>query len=153
MQKVKIIINKKANGNSSRNIMITEDYVSFETAKLLKEKGFDGQRNKCHMSIGKNEQREVLAKGTDWDDSFILCPTLQMAMKWLREVHNIHIEAVRYPAKVKNSNDEYCKPWWPEITMLKSLDEADEEFDLGDEYDTYEEACKAAIKYCLENLI
>ena len=88
---------------------------------------------------------------TPTEDTII--PTLQMAMKWLREVHNIHIKAVRYPVKVKNSNNKCCKPWWPEITMLKSLDEADEEFDLGDEYDTYEESCEAAIKYCLENLI
>lgn len=33
--------------------MITEDYVSFETAKLLKEKGFDEKCQKVYMYTGK----------------------------------------------------------------------------------------------------
>jgi len=128
--------------------MITEDYVSFETAKLLKEKGFDGAVSVHYSKLGgKINSSNPISKNCT------KCPTLQMAMKWLREVHNIYIKAVRYPAKVKNSNNEYCKPWWPEITMLKSLGETDEEFNLGNEYNTYEEACEAAIRYCLENLI
>jgi len=137
--------------------MITEDYVSFETAKLLKEKGFNEICEmfycKPHEGYLKNHKRDEWWNSDLRKDMTCTCPTLQMAMKWLREVHNIYIKAVRYPAKVKNSNNEYCKPWWPEITMLKSLGETDEEFNLGNEYNTYEEACEAAIRYCLENLI
>ena len=131
--------------------MVIEDYISFETAKLLKKKGFSSDN--CHTAYDKNGGFFWYGDYSKDRRDVIDAPTLQMAMKWLREVHNIHIKAVRYPAKVKNSNNEYCKLWWPEITMLKSLDEADEEFDLWDEYNTYEKACEAAIKYCLENLI
>lgn len=31
--------------------MITEDYVSLETAKLLKEKGFENNKNACEDAI------------------------------------------------------------------------------------------------------
>lgn len=146
--------------------MITEDYTSFETAKLLKEKGFDGQ---CHMSIGKNEQGEMLAKGTDWDDSFILCPTLQMAMKWLQETFNIVI----IPNYEYECNDT---PWCykifklgengkPERVAVKgtSYDKDDNptehivcyrDYERSyNDYSTKEEAIEEGIKYCLENLI
>ena len=127
-----------------KNIMITEDYVSFETAKLLKEKGFDGQCNKCHMSIGKDGQGELLAKGTEWDDSFILCPTLQMAMKWLRKVHYIFIRPninFLYPIRY------YCEIFCYGDNLKTQQDVTTENFESP------EEACETAIKYCLENLI
>jgi len=135
--------------------MITEDYVSYETAKLLKERWFDVECRDYYSTDGHFYSEDFKSDWNHGGEAIVIfsAPTLQMAMKWLREVHNIHIKAVRYPAKVKNSNNEYCKLWWPEITMLKSLDEADEEFDLWDEYNTYEKACEAAIKYCLTNLI
>ena len=48
--------------------MITEDYCSFETSKLLKEKGFDGQTH-----------------GNMSEIPCVCYITHQMAMKWLRE--------------------------------------------------------------------
>ena len=87
--------------------MITEDYVSFETAKLLKEKGFN---EKCHCSYRKklidnkivNDEElfvsaNLMLTNNELEDKtykdIVYCsaPTLQMAMKWLREVHNITI--------------------------------------------------------------
>lgn len=54
--------------------MITEDYVSFETAKLLIEKGFDGN---CHNSYLDG----VLFDSSFDKDGFVKAPTIQMAMK------------------------------------------------------------------------
>ena len=121
--------------------MIKEDYVSYETAKLLKEKGFDGR---CHMSIGKYKQEEVLVKGAEWDDSFILCPTLQMAMKWLREKEwFICIIPLAFH--------------WGEKAVKFGYDIwADDDLEVDEvntpEFNTYEEACESAINYCLKNL-
>lgn len=124
--------------------MITEDYLSFETAKLLKEKGFDGQ---CHMSIGKDEQGEILAKGTDWDDSFIPCPTIQIAMKWLRQVHN-YVISICLDSYVEPYDNQYY------IVIRRRKDKYEEVSPCEQVFfDTYEKACEAAIKYCLENLI
>ena len=73
--------------------MITENYVSFEVAKILKENGFDERcrqyyykdnlilsRNRiCNEEL--NNYKEV---GEGWS-----APTPQMVMNWLEEVHHI----------------------------------------------------------------
>lgn len=73
--------------------MIIEDYVSFETAKLLKEKGFDW----CTYAYYEDEDNPNISlhasKAINWNKTeFISKPTIQMAMKWLREKHHLHIE-------------------------------------------------------------
>lgn len=119
--------------------MVTEDYVSFETAKLLKEKGFDWE---VHRSYLVNDN--VFIPG-DINDvplrkDTIRIPTLQMAMKWLREVHKIYISISHRLSH--NADNDVCFSFWineGEIT--------------DGEWLSYEEACELAIKYCLENLI
>ena len=69
--------------------MIQEQYVSFETAKLLKEKGFDEPsrlywRNYSDFCF-EHTKYFVTAK-----DVYLLRPTQQMAMRWLREVYNLY---------------------------------------------------------------
>ena len=117
--------------------MITEDYVSFETAKLLKEKGFDDFT--CHSYFYKNGDIE---EETRYEGDFGR-PTLQMAVKWLRKEHNIFIEIKeyfdikQYQAFVsKCGKSTYCEPDWFHPIC-----------------NSPEEACEVAIKYCLENLI
>ena len=65
--------------------MITEDYVSFEVAKLLKEKGFVEPLVNYYYTA-KGERVGYLMTEEQY-----LCPTHQLAMKWLREVYNIFI--------------------------------------------------------------
>ena len=117
--------------------MITEDYVNFETAKLLKEKGFDEE---CIYVYRHDGSEDIW----DADKEDIACqkPTLQMAMKWLREKKIfITIGFCDDPALHKSE-------WIPEVCTHDSI------FDEPSiTYSTYEEACEAAIKYCLENLI
>lgn len=129
--------------------MITEDYVSFEVAKLLKEKGFD---ELCHGYFRKDNPNDLveLAQAANWNDEpfFTSRPTLQTAMKWLREVHNISIEAVY---DCSNGKTETIS-WW--LANIKHINPgSSKENDCLTAYDSYEEACEAAIKYCLENLI
>ena len=122
--------------------MTTEDYVSFETAKLLKEKGFDEATYHYYNTTGARWFESVLVRHNS--QGGIACPTLQMAMKWLREVHGIDISIdLRFRSE---DEDVYIKSW--RYTVYHT----DEIEDFGDS-DTYEEACEAAIKYVLENLI
>ena len=125
--------------------MLTEDYVSFEVAKLLKEKGFDAECS-CYYFFKDEEQFEESLNHSDWNNGYpyrCSAPTLQMAMKWLREVHNISIE----PLVDFGNGNEY---WWAaDVAYIKKNGLIDEL--CG--YNSYEEACEAAIKYCLENLI
>ena len=149
--------------------MITEDYVSLETAKLLKEKGFN---HWCYKSYGTavyhkgtpisfDEECDLKSEGLENEIEYVdggylydfgcdnrkkdekvwAAPTLQMAMKWLRDVHNLWCE-ISWEGKGL---------WCMEVFSLM-----DEEFIPGSivhEIKSYEEACETAIKYCLENLI
>lgn len=120
--------------------MITEDYVSFETAKLLKEKGFDVECCSYYREANKNIKPSMSTGPANWNsDNFLLsCPTLQMVMKWLREEKHIFIRVIQ-------SNIKYCTC---EIYYNSSS-----YYRFRISFDSYEQACEAAIKYCLENLI
>jgi len=130
---------------------ITEDYVSFETAKLLKEKGFD-ENTPVNYFVGDDKPRGCVVgemiyhKRLEEDTHLIPAPTLQMAMKWLREVHHcvICITPLTFYCGEIVSKWGYCI-WADDNT------EVDEE--SSPRHESYEEACEAAIKYCLEKLI
>ena len=124
--------------------MITEDYVSFETAKLLKEKGFN-EDSWFHYDV----DGDIVMKGYRLNmPEDIPAWTLQMAMKWLREVHRLIISP-KYN-EVKDERGLLYSMWFFDILPIsKTLPVVE----YNQSYDTYEEACEAAIKYCLENLI
>ena len=124
--------------------MITEDYVSFETAKLLKEKWFD-EKCYCHYSLDGKTQYWNYQTPSDG----ISCPTFQMAMKWLREVHKLHIEFF-LNQDVQDEEDVIENYYHFNVSRLDRF--ANEGGDCKF-YNSYEEACEAAIKYCLEVLI
>lgn len=74
-----------------------------------------------------------------YDGDYWFC-YIQMAMKWLREIHRLHIT-------IFSSSQE---SWMFRITKQhQNLEDGI----YGEDFGTYEEACDAAIKYCLENLI
>lgn len=139
--------------------MITEDYVSFEVAKLLKEKGFDEPCSSTYdtaVSGGKPifykyDVLHFFPNGMkNSDDKYgmvISAPTHQMAMKWLREAHNIHIEIY----VIKNYDKEICK--YTYTIMDLNFPGSDDGIDCCNEYKTYEQACELAIKYCLKRLV
>lgn len=114
--------------------MITEDYVSVETAKLLKEKGFDWDC-KSKMFYPEPDYDQESPDG-------VYAPTLQMAMKWLRNKHDIFIEI---------SVDEMLKDYGYEWALY--YNSTKEIMPYADWEKSYEEACEAAIRYCLKNLI
>ena len=123
--------------------MITEDYVCFETAKLLKEKGFDEFTISFYDKNGSIGFNEVDTRVSDGYQR----PTLQMAMRWLRESHNLYIE----PYVVKNYNNNKLEYTY----SIQDLDfnGSDDGIECCKNWDTPEQACETAIKYCLENLI
>tara|TARA_R110002012_G_C11328222_1_gene576686 strand:- start:196 stop:495 length:300 start_codon:yes stop_codon:yes gene_type:complete len=78
-----------------------EQLISFETAKLAKEKGFNWPclcyRQKSAV-IGDETILEVMEgeKYYDWNSypqvPFYSMPTQSLLQKWLREVYNVHIQ-------------------------------------------------------------
>lgn len=76
--------------------MIEESYVSFDTAKMLKEAGFEANLKTRYVEEEKDEWA-FWASGTkrsdyNYFDDTIACPTLALAARWLREVHRIFIQ-------------------------------------------------------------
>ena len=128
--------------------MITEDYISFETAKLLKEKGFDVYVRSYYEKNEYKTKEEFSENNALWNWNIsgfrYSAPTLQMAMKWLRKVHEIFIRPntiFLYPIRY------YCEIFCYGDNLKTQQDVTTENFESP------EEACEAAIKYCLENLI
>lgn len=128
--------------------MITEDYVSSETAKLLKEKGFDWECEYFYDYYEEDDKCVVCSIGGNCNSkeypTYYSMPTLQMAMKWLREVHKIYIDISPTYSEVEKT-----------IHFIWQI--FDSNYDgIGDceiFYGKYETACEESIKYCLENLI
>lgn len=135
--------------------MITEDYVSFETAKLLKKKGFDGE---CDYLYADGKLMRADAFACDWNKGETMfadyenecsAPTFQMAMKWLREVHKLHIEFV-LNQYVQNEEVVIENHYHFNVSRLDRF--ANEGGDCKF-YNSYEQVCESAIIYCLNNLI
>ena len=132
---------------------ISEDYCSEELSGMLMEMGYIGTTN---TYLGK-------------DDINVRQITLQSAMKWLREVHNILLivdyeyecDTTPYFFKIyrlgKNGEPERIAIKGVSYDKDNNATEhivgyRDWERSKGD-YSNYEQAAEAAIKYCLKNLI
>lgn len=156
--------------DTSGHTSLCEDYVSFETAKLLKEKGFTEWCFKCYgvavlhngADISFDEECDLKDEGRENEIEYVeggrlydyacnnrekvravwAAPTLWVAMKWLREVHNIDIII-----NVSSKDESYNKREYTYVIVSKWFTGTDNIKRI------YEEACEAGIRYCLENLI
>lgn len=131
---------------------ITEDYVSFETAKLLKEKGFDESVNRFYeLSTGEPIMVRTEFTRNSYTTSFA-CPTHQMALKWLREAHNTHI--IPYFDKIQPSDLPYTFAVYivDEYIATREIIAC---FDIDENlyWSKPEQAVDAALDYVLKNLI
>lgn len=105
---------------------MTEELVTLETAKMLKEKGF--QQRKCLINVSTLHHCY----------KYLSVPPQSVAQKWLRETKNLHIEIYRNAcgygyAIVKANNGT-----WMEDDDAKGPND-------GGNWDTYEEALEAGI--------
>ena len=133
---------KKILNNYKNKEMIKEDYVSFETAKLLKEKGF--KSDDCHTAYDENGQFFWYGDYSKDRKGAIDAPTLQMAMKWLRE-KDIIITIVYTRYSLQTIGLQLMFGFNIQNAQGKLLFE-----NIDVAYDSYEQAEIDAIKYSLE---
>lgn len=128
--------------------MITEDYVSFEIAKLLKEKGFD----ECIFEFYVGDSIMYARNGegfrlSELPDIYYPHITHQMALAWLREVHKVLIVIDAYHA---DHWEGYIDMF--EINIYSHASTIIVPNEIAHHTD-YTEAVEVALKYVLKNLI
>lgn len=131
-----------------------ETYVTFKTAKLLKEKGFDWE---CLARYDKpilsnNVSIFIEANAIDWNmyyygsDYKFSAPTQQMAMRWLRKEHGLFIEIM--------CGEDDGNVWYDyDILPVGKDSPIIPESDGIITYEEPEDAIEVALQYCLTNLI
>ena len=127
---------------------MNEDFVPFELAKKLKEKGFN-----CEYPFAmytKYEQFCPLYSSDkyyfgidDFDKHACIAPTISQVLKWLRETKRIDAGAVW---------DNRDGKW---VGYINEMDMSDlvGEYVLPNTYDAYEAAAIAGIEYIIDNLM
>jgi len=135
---------------------IQEDYVSIEIAKLLNQKGFEGEVTKYYL-IHEDGFAELFDKIDEFslpENTWIPAPTLNVACKWIRKKYNIHIGT---------------KPWnllnpepgiWYKTKTIATIYKTRDGSLFGDRLierkfceESPEQATEAGLLYVLENLI
>ena len=135
-----------------------EEFVTFEIAKKLKDKGFR-EECLCHYvgddlyynieSPIANNQFWFSHNKYDniWHRDNVDAPTFSQVLKWLREEKKLYV-GVTYSPKIEGSQDFY----YPTIQYIGDYQKTIY-VNGSDIYDSYEQATLAGIEYVLDNLI
>lgn len=120
-------------------------FVPYPLAKLLKDKGF---KEDCIATIDQTEYLHL--NGTKWPGirgamlyDTIPCPLWQQVTKWLRDVHDIHIE-------IGTTLSEESKTDWI-LYRLEPINGKEAVWeDIMERFTTYERALEVGINEALK---
>ena len=126
--------------------MIEESYVSFDTARMLKETGFNETCRDSYDNVGGFRWFKI---GESTPKGWVPCPTQALAARWLRETHGIHVSSNIFMDFANDADGKTIDEWnfWS-YDLFDNSGRIIEESD--DRYDSYEEALEAGLKHCLE---
>lgn len=127
---------------------MNEDFVPFELAIKLKEKGYPqktaGRYNMIDCFYYEDGKLFFHGGACDVNEAYT-APTISQVLKWLREEKELHIEIYMY-------NNYYS--WEIYNTKIYDADFTQKRVEYSDvDYETYEQATLAGIKYVLDILI
>ena len=128
--------------------MIEESYVSFDTARMLKEAGFEANLKTRYVEEEKDEWA-FWASGTkrsdyNYFDDTIACPTQALAARWLREKHRIVVDVTFIPPSVDGNAWQYFIGEMDDMVWKGDFESSDRK------YSTYEEALEAGLKEAIK---
>jgi hypothetical protein len=129
-----------------------ETIISFETAKLAKEKEFTYMQNNCFGDNMAYDEDGILicAHKANTQVGYILAPTQALLQKWLREKHEIHIEISFYDSTISKHYEASI------INSNKRIYNNEEYLDcaavigINIKFKTYEEALEEALQESLK---
>lgn len=122
---------------------MTEELITLETAKLLKEKGFNEYCKDIIREDNGRMMQSVFRTNKDLPKGAYSRPTQSIAAKWLRETKNLHISIIRNAC---GYGYDICKADnGTHITdgIFKGPND-------GGQWDTYEEALEVGIQEALK---
>lgn len=117
--------------------MIEESYVSFDTAKLLKEAGFNEPCRYSYDNVGGFRWFKI---GEPTPKGWVPCPTQALAARWLREVHRIVVDATFIPPSTDGNAWRYFIGEMDDMVWNGDYVPSDEF------YETYEAALEAGLQ-------
>ena len=127
-----------------------DDFVTFEIAKKLKEKGFSWICS--HYYRTKSKDLFMIFPCEDWSniEERVNAPTISEVLDWLRKVHNLHFEVVgaAYGYNLIIS-DTPNKGGTDRYFSHAKYDGPN----CGGAWDEYEDCVMYGIEYVLDNLI
>lgn len=131
------------------------EFVNFELAKKLKEKGYPQVEKNTLAMYNEDGDWYSLAKNLDdfeysfedFDEHDYVCPTISQALKWLREEKYILIGL----SPMQEYDGEEIVEWCS--TVFKSDKQGGLSWKEEFYYQSYEQAALAAIKYVLDTMI
>lgn len=142
------------------------DFVNFDLAKKLKEKGFPQVKRDALAMYNEEGEWFSLAKNLDefeysfedFDDRDCVCPTISQVLKWLREEHKVYIEPCILADCDTDADNKVINTytyWSFSITNIETGDMIYYEYEHIDDkrFNSYEQAAIAGISYVLDNLI
>ena len=120
--------------------MIEEQFVSFNTAKMLKEVGFNVSCRYSYDNVGGFRWlkiRELTPK--EW----IPCPTQALAARWLREKHRISLNVAFVQPSIDGDMWRY---------FVGKMDDMiwESEYKTSRKYVTYEQAMEAGLREAIK---
>lgn len=119
------------------------EIVSFDLAKKLKEKGFDGRVNN-HYKTANKIYNTGIASDFNILTGIYSAPTISQVLKWLREEKKMFIQISLF---------EYCYDYCILDTKMVYYDNEHKVLHQGPTGYSYEEAALAGIEYVIDNLI
>lgn len=121
---------------------MTEEFVTLETAKLLKEKGFN-EYCKNVIDIDNILRVTLYRTNSNLPKQCFSLPTQSLAQRWLRETKNLHIEIYRSAVGYGYAIVKADNGTWQEDDDSRGTND-------GGLWDTYEEALEAGIQEVLK---
>jgi hypothetical protein len=121
---------------------MTEELVTLETAKMLKEKGFN-EYCKNVISDKGLMMETIFRTSKDLPKSFYSCPMQSIAQKWIRETKNLHISIIRNAC---GYGYDICKAD-NGTHIINDLSDGPND---GGNWDAYEEALEAGLQEALK---
>ena len=117
--------------------MIEESYVSFDTARMLKEAGFDEPCRYSYDQVGGFRWFKI---GESTPKGWVPCPTQALAARWLREVYNVAIYSLY---------DDDMEQWFYVVDAF-TKNPVINGSQSGSEYDDYESAFEDGLREAIK---